>query len=136
MTSPHLTLVSTLESPAVRPPRAPRGLSKAARAEWLRLEPLLRQRGTLTPENGPLLVSYVAAMDLIAACDKELSRAKKIVKGANGIPRPHPLIGARNKASQNALQLAKRLGIIGSGALPEPCKGGAADGDAYTRLGI
>lgn len=135
MTAPVLTLVSSTSTPPAARPKAPRGLSKAARTEWLRLEPLLRAKGTLTEENGPLLVSYVAAMDLITQCDRELSKAKKIVKGANGIPRPHPLIGARNKASQNALQLAKRLGIIGNGTAPAHGKGGSG-GDAYSDLGI
>jgi P27 family predicted phage terminase small subunit len=135
MSTARLTLVSSVETPTSPAARAPRGLSRAARAEWLRLAPLLRGKGTLTEENGPLLVSYVAAMDLIGQCDRELSKAKKIVKGANGIPRPHPLIGARNKASQNALQLAKRLGIIGNG-VPTFSKGGAAGGDAYSDLGI
>lgn len=116
---------------------APRGLSKAARAEWDRLAPMLRERGTLTPENEPLLGAYVGAIALIAEIDRELSkRATKLtVKDAHGMPRVHPLIGARNKASQNALQFAKRLGIIGSGA-PAAQEQGGTGHDPLADLGI
>lgn len=117
---------------------APRGLSKAARAEWDRLAPMLRERGTLTPENEPLLGAYVGAVALIAEMDRELSKrgTRLTIKGAGGVPRVHPLIGARNKASQNALQFAKRLGIIGSGA-PAPSSNQGGDGaDPYSSLGI
>lgn len=121
------------ENPAFAPPKS---LNKAARAEWARLCALLRAKGSLTEENAPLLTAYVAAMAMIADCDKELARAKSmIVYGGNGVPRAHPLIGARNRASQNALQLAKRLGILGS-TVTNPTKDPAADGDDYARLGI
>lgn len=133
MTGRVLKLVKTPAAPALV---APKSLPKAARAEWLRLAPLLRAKGTLTPENEPLLGAYCGAMALIEECDRELGKGKLLIKGANGVSRPHPLIGARNKASQNALQMAKRLGIIGDGtALAQP-PGGAAHGDAYSDLGI
>ena len=130
MTGNVVRLVSA--TPAPTPPK---GLSKAARAEWLRLHPLLRARGSVTPENEPLLGSYCAAMALIADCDRELAKGRLIIKAGNGVPRPHPLLGARNRAAATALQLAKRLGILGDGSAPAQ-KGGAADGDAYTDLGI
>lgn len=134
MTGKVLKLV---KAPAIVPLVAPKYLSKAARTEWLRLAPLLQAKGTLTAENEPLLAAYCGAMALIVECDRELGKGKLLIKGANGISRPHPLLGARNKASQNALQLAKRLGIIGDGTAPAAQgQGGAADGDAYTRLGI
>lgn len=117
---------------------APRGLPKAARDEWDRLAPMLRARGTLTAENEPLLGAYVGAVALIAAIDHELGKrgTKLTIPGPGGVPRVHPLIGSRNKASQNALQFAKRLGIIGSGApSPSPNQGGES-GDAYSDLGI
>lgn len=117
-------------------PAAPKSLSKAGRAEWTRLFPLLKAKGTLTAENEPLLAAYCGAIALIEECDRELGKGKLLIKGANGVARPHPLIGARNKASQNALQMAKRLGIIGDGTAPAQPPGGAADGDAYTDLGI
>jgi P27 family predicted phage terminase small subunit len=122
--------------PASKPPAVPKGLSKAAKAEWLRLQPLLTVRGTLTVENTPLLETYCAAMALIQDCDKELAKGKLVIKAGNGVPRPHPLLGARNRAAATALQLAKRLGIIGDGTAPAQPKGGAADGDAYSKLGI
>lgn len=112
---------------------APKNLSKAAKAEWTRLAPLLRAKGTLTPENEPLLTAYVNAMALIAECDRELGKGKLLIKGTGGMLRPHPLLGARNKASQNALQLAKRLGIIGSGAV-SPTDQGA--GDAWSGMDL
>ncbi|MCJ2065046.1 P27 family phage terminase small subunit [Methylobacterium sp. J-088] len=114
----------------------PRGLSKAAREEWKRLAPVLRQRGTLTAETEPLLVAYVGAIGMIAEIDRELRGAKLTIKGANGIPRVHPLVGARNRASQNALQFAKRLGIIGSGTPAPSSPKGGDDADPYADLGI
>jgi len=113
----------------------PKGLSRAARAEWNRLAPVLRERGALPPELEPLLAAYVGAMALIAECDRAMAKQGVTIIGANGIPRPHPLFGARNKASQNALQLAKRLGIIGSGAPTAPPKEGEG-ADPYSDLGI
>lgn len=133
MTGRVLKLVKTPAAPA---PVAPKSLPKAARAEWLRLYPLLKLKGTLTSENEPLLAAYCGAMALIEECDRELGKGKLLIKGANGVSRPHPLIGARNKASQNALQMAKRLGIIGDGSAPAQPAGGAADGDAYSQLGV
>ncbi len=133
MTGKVLKLVKT---PAVPPLVAPKSLSKPARAEWLRLHPLLKVKGTLTAENEPLLAAYCGAMALIEECDRELGKGKLLIKGANGVSRPHPLIGARNKASQNALQMAKRLGIIGDGTVPAQVKGGAGDADPYSDLGI
>ena len=112
---------------------APKSLSKAAKTEWLRLAGLLRAKGTLSPENEPLLTAYVNAMALIAECDRELGKGKLLIKGAGGTLRPHPLLGARNKASQNALQLAKRLGIIGSGAAPAADQG---SGDAWSAMDL
>lgn len=124
--------------PKVPKSSAPRGLPKAARDEWDRLAPMLRERGTLTPENEPLLGAYVGAVALIAEIDRELGKrgTKLTMPGPGGVPRVHPLIGARNKASQNALQYAKRLGIIGSGAPAPASKQGGEDADPYSDLGI
>lgn len=133
MTGKVLALV---KKAAVPPLVAPKSLQKGARTEWLRLAPLLRAKGTLTPENEPLLGAYCGAMALIEECDRELGKGKLLIKGANGVSRPHPLIGARNKASQNALQMAKRLGIIGDGTAPAQTQGGAGDADPYAELGI
>jgi P27 family predicted phage terminase small subunit len=131
-----MAVLKLVAKPPVAGSAAPKCLSKAAKAEWTRLAPLLRAKGTLTPENEPLLTAYVNAMGLIAECDRELGKGKLVIKGANGVSRPHPLLGARNKASQNALQLAKRLGIIGDGTAPAQPPGGAGNADAYSDLGI
>ena len=114
---------------------APKELSRAGKKLWSELAPILDDRGALNRETRPLLAAYCGAMAMIGEIDKELSRAKPIIKGPTGIPRPHPLIGARNRASQNALQLAKRLGIGREGAAPKS-KGGSGDADPYADLGI
>jgi P27 family predicted phage terminase small subunit len=132
-----MAVLKLVAKPLAADSAAPKHLSKAAKAEWTRLAPLLRAKGTLTSENEPLLTAYVNAMGLIAECDRELGKGKLLIKGANGVSRPHPLLGARNKASQNALQFAKRLGIIGDGTAPAQPSGGAGNADdAYTDLGI
>jgi P27 family predicted phage terminase small subunit len=123
-------IVKLVKKPAA--PVAPKGLSRDAKAEWLRLYALLKAKGTLTPANEPLLVAYVSAMALIAECDRELGKGKLLIKGAGGTVRPHPLLGARNKAAQNALQFAKRLGIIGDGTAP-PTSGGP---DAWSSMDL
>lgn len=133
MTKPRLKLVSNTERPVLKQSRAPKGLSRSAKAEWARLEPLLRSKGTLTAENEPLLRVYASNVGLLADLDRELADAAMIIE-VNGIPRPHPLIGARNRAAATAIQLAKRLGILGNGSTPKG--GGKADGDAYSDLGI
>lgn len=114
----------------------PRGVVKGAREEWRRLSGILRERGALPPEREALLIAYVNAMALIAECDAELDKrgTRLTITGPNGVPRVHPMIGARNKASQNALQFAKRLGIIGSGTPAKPT--GGDEHDAYSDLGI
>lgn len=114
---------------------APKWLRKEARAEWLRLRALLEEKGTITPENEPMLADYCGARSLIAECDRELSRVKRLtVTSSDGTVRPHPLIAARNRASQNALSLAKKLGIVG--ASPPETKGGAGNADPYATLGV
>lgn len=130
-----LKLVARPKKPAKVKNPAPTWLSKAARAEWLRLRDLLEKKGTLTAENKPLLADYCGAQALIAQCDKELGKSRKLlIRGPGGIAKPHPLIGARNRASQNAISLAKKLGIFG--ASPNSSQGGAGDADPYARLGI
>lgn len=117
-------------------PKAPRGLSKLARAEWDRIAPILRERGTLTAETEQLVAAYAGAVGMIAEIDREMSRPgfRMTIKGGNGVPRAHPLIGSRNRASQNALQYAKRLGLFSAPASPSN-KGGAV-ADDYADLGI
>ena len=130
-----LKLVAKPKKPAKVKNPAPTWLSKASREEWLRLHNLLEKKGTLTPENQPLLADYCGALAMIAQCDKELGRSKKLlIRGPNGVAKPHPLIGARNRASQNAISLAKKLGIFG--AAPNSSQGGAGDADPYSKLGI
>ncbi|MBR0945953.1 P27 family phage terminase small subunit [Bradyrhizobium liaoningense] len=127
-----MTVLKLVKKAPAREPAAPKNLGKAAKAEWLRLAGLLRAKGTLSPENEPLLTTYVSAMELIESCDKELGRGKLVIKGPGGTMRPHPLIGPRNKAAQNALQLAKRLGIIGTGAATAP----EGEGDAWSGMDL
>lgn len=136
MAAKVLKFVAKTRKPRATGGTAPKWLSKTARAEWERLVVLLEEKGTLTRENRPLLADYCGSLALIAECDRELSRSKKLVlRGAGGVARPHPLIGARNRASQNAISLAKKLGILGA-ATSDPSKGGAGSADAYSKLGI
>lgn len=120
--------------PATSPPRSL--MDRVARQEWLRVAPGLSARGMLTPDNELLIVTYCNDVALIAKLDQELKRQKLTIPGPHGVPRPHPLLGARNKAHQGMIQLGKRLGILGNGSAPQPTKGGTGSADAYTRLDI
>ena len=130
-----LSLVPKAPKPARPKYSGPKELSGHARKLWNEHAPILEERGTLNRETRPLLAAYCGALAMIAEIDRALHKAKLIIKGPSGIPRPHPLVGARSRASQNALQLAKRLGLGQASASPTS-KGGTGHADPYSDLGI
>ncbi|CAH1662813.1 MULTISPECIES: phage terminase small subunit P27 family [Hyphomicrobiales] len=106
---------------------------EVARTEWLKLAAGLAERGILTDVTETTFAEYCSTVALIRRMDEALQSEPLMITGRDGIPKPHPLIGGRNKASAQMLQLGKRLGIIGNGDASPPKAG---KGDPYSSLGI
>lgn len=100
-----------------RAPRAPHTLTDGiAIAEWQRLAPILFHAGSLPKEREGVLAQYCALTAVIARIDEELDPGGLVILDRHGIPRPNPLLSARNRAVATHLQLAKRLGLLGKEA--------------------
>lgn len=112
-------------------PKAPEWLSDEAREEWKRVAPILAARGVLDAGTMGALETYVTQVATVRQCEAVIKAEGAMVKGPHGT-RPHPCIGAKNRASSLVLQLARRLQLLPDPEAPAP----AASNDPYAALGI
>jgi phage terminase small subunit len=77
------------------------------------------------------LETYVAQVATVRQCEAVIKAEGAMVKGPRGT-RPHPCIGAKNRASALVLQLARRLQLLPDAEAPAP----VASNDPYAALGI
>lgn len=115
-------------------PVAPEWLSDEARAEWDRVAPVLHRRGALTDATRGILESYCSAVGTGRQCEIALAREGVTITSPSG-SKPHPCLGAKNRAAAVALQMAKRLGLF-SDAEQAKTGGGHGENDPYADLGI
>lgn len=112
-------------------PRPPAYMTAEAKAEWRRLAPLLIARGMFDAGTASALETLCGHLAVMRMCDATIAKEGYMVKGKD-CSRPHPAIGARNRAGMQALQLQRRLGLIADAETAAP----PAPGDAYSELGI
>lgn len=93
-----------------RPPPAPAGLGRAARAAWRRFWQSDVSRAVDEAADLPLLRQWVLALDELERL-RETLRAEPFVAGPDGLPRPHPAAARARALERLVLELADRFGM-------------------------
>jgi len=97
---------------------APDFLGDYARAEWERLEPVLRGVGIVTVADAMALAAYCGAYGDMRDAEKalsELPRGERIcVEGVDGRTMRQPLARARDESRRDMIRFAGELGITPS----------------------
>jgi P27 family predicted phage terminase small subunit len=112
-----------IPEPELKIPKAPKGISKAAKKEWKRIGKLLADVGVISETDQAALAmyceTYSAFLDLSRKLDKEgiiieekkLDKDGAVIKGSVGIPRVNPLLLVRDRLSNQLRQIMSELGI-------------------------
>jgi P27 family predicted phage terminase small subunit len=98
---------------AAEEPPIPGWLTEAAKAEWERLMPLLRQQGVLAVTDLGICASYCMALSDLEAATLELSTAKRYYQSGS-LTKEHPAVKAARVAQDQIKQLAAELGLTPS----------------------
>lgn len=113
-------------------PKAPDWLSDEARDEWRRVVPILHARGVLDAGLLGAVECYVSQVATVRQCEAAIKAEGSMVR-VNGISKPHPAVGAKNRAAQLVLSLSRRLGLLPESDAPAQAQ---ADDDPYSALGV
>ena len=90
--------------------KPPSWFSKDARAEWLRVMPILAARNTITEADLPTLENYCTAIGTVREAQREINKHGLIVDSAKGAKR-NPAFGIQNAAMTTARLCASELGL-------------------------
>ena len=94
-----------------RVPSAPGWLSKAAKAEWRRVAPIIvTDRKTLTMADMAAFANYCCAVGQASDAQAIIKREGMIAEGRSG-PRKHPAVSILNDALTQARLYAAELGL-------------------------
>lgn len=130
-----VTKLRAVKGSKTAPPPPPGWLDPAAAEEWTRVAPVLHARGGLTVETEGLLATYCENVATVRLCSESIAKEGITITGPGGLPKPHPLVGMKNRASAIVVQLGKRLGLFTAATASASNKGGGPD-DPYAALGI
>lgn len=108
--------------PPAKTPSAPAGLGKTGKEEWNRVAPLLMRDGTIPAEIEGLLLLYCQNVERAQLAARDIRKQGQTYKSPAGL-KAHPMIRAEAVASQNALRIAEKLGIVGTTKPPKPSLG-------------
>lgn len=103
-TKPATIVTSSDALPDV--PRAPAYISKAGKAEWRRVAPLLSKRRILTDADLGILESYCVATGIVREAQRLLNKDGLLLEGKR-----HPAFGIMNAAQTNQRLCAAELGL-------------------------
>ena len=90
--------------------KSPAWFSKDARAEWLRVLPILAARNTITEADLPTLENYCTAIGTVREAQREINKHGLIIDSAKGAKR-NPAFGIQNAAMTTARLCASELGL-------------------------
>jgi P27 family predicted phage terminase small subunit len=90
--------------------KPPAWFSKDARAEWLRVMPILAARNTITEADLPTLENYCTAIGTVREAQREINKHGLIIESAKGAKR-NPAFGIQNAAMTTARLCASELGL-------------------------
>ena len=93
-----------------RPPPAPAGLGKSARAAWRRFWASDAALAVDEAADLTLLREWVMALDELERV-RAVLRAEPYVMSSDGIPRPHPLAPRARALERYVLEIADRFGM-------------------------
>jgi P27 family predicted phage terminase small subunit len=98
---------------ATTSPRPPAGLDASGRAAWRRGAAVLVELGEAVELSLEPLGTYARAMSDVAELRRQWAKDGRdgMVLGARGLPVPHPLLGAIEKAERLALEAGGLLGF-------------------------
>ena len=111
-----------VENKAAKAPAAPAGLGTIGKGEWRRIAPLLMQDGSLPPEIEGLLFLYAQNVERAQLAAKDIRKQGQTYKSPAGL-KAHPMIRAEAVASQTALRIAEKLGLVGTVKAAKPSLG-------------
>lgn len=111
-----------VDNPSAKAPAAPSGLGTIGKAEWKRVAPLLMRDGTIPAEIEGLLLLYCQNVERAQLAAKDIRKQGQTYKSPAGL-KAHPMIRAEAVASQNALRIAEKLGIVGAVKPQKPSLG-------------
>ena len=92
-------------------PRPPAGLSKDARAEWIRVAPVLIERQILTIADLPMLEAYVVQFGIVRECRRLIAAHGPIYINASGDMKRNPACGELNAATMQMRLLGNEFGL-------------------------
>lgn len=103
-------------NPKVELPEPPDHLLPAARAEWMRIGPLLEQYGLISAVDVAALALYCQAYGRWQAAETALAlvvadRGSIIVRSPNGYEMHHPLLNVINKAQDQVHSYLQQFGL-------------------------
>jgi P27 family predicted phage terminase small subunit len=85
-----------------------------ARAEWLRLLPMLKRAQAITDGDRGALVALCLSWARYLDANKKVRAAGMVVRAPSGYPMPNPYIAIANKALGNCVKLWVELGLTPS----------------------
>lgn len=92
-------------------PEPPEWLSADARAEWVRVLPVLyTERRTITATDLAIFANYCTAIGQVAEANRILADEGLTFTGPSG-PKRHPAIAIRSDGMTQARQMAAELGL-------------------------
>jgi len=91
-------------------PKPPRTLSKAARAEWKKVESE-SITGTITALDTQSLAAFCENVALYWKAKGKLEREGEVITSPKGYPIQSPWLSIANRAEQRMLKLATELGL-------------------------
>jgi len=106
--------LKAIEGGLKRVPAPPRTVPKDMHGEWKVLAADLTGRGLLTTAMLSVLETYLGAVWLARECRAALAADGVVVRGAAGLPKPHPAGAMLKNANETIARLAEELGITPS----------------------
>ena len=95
-------------------PSCPSFLDREAKAEWRRTTLLLKTMGLLTKVDRGAMAAYCEAWSEFVALSAQVRKSGHVSVTDNGNEVQHPLVGAKNKASERMLKVACQFGMTPS----------------------
>ncbi len=102
--------------PRVELPDPPKHLLRAARAEWMRIGPMLVEYGLISRVDTAALALYCQAYGRWQDAERDLAKVIKergsmIVRSPNGYEMHHPLLNVINKAQDQVHSYLQQFGL-------------------------
>ncbi len=97
--------------PKAATPKAPKWLSKDAKALWRYYSARLAEVRVLTELDQSCLAVYVTAAARLAKAETEIAKTSEVIKTPAGFAAPNPWIGIAQKCQEMMLRYGQELGL-------------------------